>query len=475
MADEDICYITATEALDRFTTGLLSPVELLEALIARSQKVEPSINAFTDTYFEEAHEEAQKSEERYARGGQMRPLDGLPLAVKDESWIKGKRTTNGAVFNKDFVATDTSIINRRLLRAGAIVHARTATPEFSCSGVCWSNLHGVTRNPWNPDFTPGGSSGGSSASLAAGTTTIATGSDIAGSVRIPASCAGVVGFKSTYGRIPEDWPFNLDTYCHPGPMARSVRDAALMFNVLNGPHDKDIASLRPKIRVPVMLSEGDIKGLKVAYSIDLGFYEVDPEVRRNTENVLKVLQDLGASVEEVDLGWTPEVTTTAMNHLSHIFGAFIERYYDRYGYSMTTYARQFAEMSRNHPASAYLASLEGAGRMYDSFGPMMAKHDLFVCPTLAVPAVPATWDQSKDKLEVNGKQLDPWFWLMTYPFNVLSRCPVLAVPSGHASNGVPTGVQFVGRTYDDAGVIRAGLAYEAAFPLYDTAERRPKL
>ncbi|GAB5470426.1 MAG: amidase [Rhodospirillales bacterium] len=474
MADEDLCYMTATEALARFKARTLSPVELLDALIERSKAVEPTVNAFTAQYFDDARIEARKAEERYASDRPARALEGLALAVKDESWIKGKVTTGGSLIHKDFVATSTTPAIQRLMGAGAVVHARTATPEFSCSGVCWSLLHGVTRNPWNPDYTPGGSSGGSSAALAAGTATLASGSDIGGSVRIPASCAGVVGFKPSYGRIPEDPPFNLDTYCHQGPLARSVADAALMFNVMNGPHEQDIASLRPKIKVPTEPGDG-VKGWKIAYSMDLGFYEVDAQVRKNTESALRVFQDLGATVEEVDLGWTAEVTTTAMNHLAHIFGAYIESFYDRHAYSMTPYARAFAETARNHPARAYLASLEGAGKMYATFGPIMQRYKAFVCPTLATPAVPADWDQSRDRVEVNGKSLDPWFWLMTYPFNTLSRCPVLAVPSGWSDSAVPTGIQIVGRTYDDIGVIRAGLAYQSAFPLFDSAARRPHI
>ncbi len=472
MADEELCYMTATEALKRFRDKSLSPLELLDAQIARSETTEPQVNAVTDRYFDEARAQAVKAADRYANGN-ARALEGLPVAIKDESFIKGKITTNGSVFNKHQVADMTSIANQRLLNAGSVVHLRTATPEFSCSGVCWSLLHGVTRNPWNPDFTPGGSSGGSSAALASGITTLASGSDIGGSVRIPASCAGVVGFKPTYGRIPEDPPFNLDTYSHQGPLARTVADAALMFNSLCGSHPKDIVSLRPKLVVPTEHT-GSMEGIKIAYSIDLGFYEVDPEVRKNTETALQVFRDLGATVEEVDLGWTPEVTTTAMNHLSHIFGAFIETYYDRHAYAMTSYAKAFAESARNHSNRAYFASLEGAAAMYSTFGPMMQNHNLFICPTLAVPAVPADWDQSKDKLEVNGKQLDPWFWLMTYPFNTLSRCPVLAVPSGRASNGVPTGIQIVGQTYRDISVIRAGLAYDNAMPRFNTPEARPQ-
>ncbi len=196
----------------------------------------------------------------------------------------------------------TSPNNERILKAGGIVHARTATPEFSCSSVTHTRLWGVTRNPWNLKFTPGGSSGGSAASLASGTTPIATGSDIGGSIRIPASCSGVVGYKPPYGRNPDDPPFNLDPYCHTGPLARTVADAILLQNVMCGPSPADIASLRPKLRLPMQYKP--IKGWRIAYSIDLGFYNVDKDVVANTKAALDVFRSLGATVEEVDLGWT---------------------------------------------------------------------------------------------------------------------------------------------------------------------------
>ena len=178
MNQTDLCYLSATEALALFKAKKLSPVELLEALIARAEKVEPTINAFSFEYFDEAMELAREAEQRYVDGS-PRPLEGIPLAVKDESYIEGKVTTNGSLLLKDSVAGTTSLIIERLLDAGAVVHARTATPEFSIAGVTWSKLWGVTRNPWNPEITPGGSSGGSGAALAAGITTLANGSDIA--------------------------------------------------------------------------------------------------------------------------------------------------------------------------------------------------------------------------------------------------------------------------------------------------------
>src|SRR5690606_19514438 len=204
VSDLGLCYLPAHEALSRLRARSLSPVVLLGAVIGRAGAVQGKVNSLTFTHFDRAIDEARKAEAKYARGARTRALEGLPVAVKDESAIKGMPTSGGSLIMKDDVADHTSEVNARILRAGGIVHARTATPEFSCAGYTWSRLWGITRNPWNPEFTPGGSSGGSGAALASGAATLATGSDIGGSIRIPASCCGVVGFKPPYGRNPED-------------------------------------------------------------------------------------------------------------------------------------------------------------------------------------------------------------------------------------------------------------------------------
>ena len=276
MSDLELCYLPATEALQRFKSKSLSPVELLDAILQRIEETEPVINALTFKHFDEARDRAKKAENKYAVGKRTGALEGLPVGIKDESYIKGKPTSNGSLIKKDFVADTTSVNNQRILRAGALVHARTATPEFSCAGYTNSRLWGVTRNPWNPQLTPGGSSGGSAASLAAGTSSIATGSDIGGSIRIPAATCGLVGYNPPYGRNSDDSPFNLDFYCHTGPLARTVSDAILLQNVLCGPHPKDISTLRPKLKLPQKYPP--IKNWKIAFSMDLGFFEVDPEV-----------------------------------------------------------------------------------------------------------------------------------------------------------------------------------------------------
>ncbi|MSP84168.1 MAG: amidase [Alphaproteobacteria bacterium] len=484
MAKDDLCYISATEALAQFKARKLSPVELMRAVIARAEAVEPAINAFTFRYYDEAMDRAKAAEARYMKtDGRIRALEGIPYAVKDEHWIKGRVTSSASLITKDFVAAATSPDVERALRAGAIVHARTATPEFSCLGQTWSRLWGVTRNPWNTEFTPGGSSGGSAASLAAGTATIASGSDIGGSIRIPASCCGVVGFKAPYGRNPQGPPFNLDVYCHTGGLARTVADMALYQNVIAGPHAQDIASIRPKLRIPDVAGLGGVKGWKVAYSIDLGYCEVDTDVAKNTKNAIAAFKSLGATVEPVDLGWSWSVLSTAMNHLNHIFGAYIGHHMRAHRWEMTTYARKWAEDSQRSTAEDFFQSLTGAGEMYRTLGPILDKYDVFICPTTALPAVRADLDPTVEKVTINGREVDPVLgWVMTYPFNVMSRCPVMSVPTGHAANGVPTGMQIVGRTYDDVRVFRAAAAFEAAKPWLgpkarpriDTKARRTK-
>src|SRR5690242_6583457 len=359
MSDLDLCYMPATEALALFRARKLSPVELMKAVIARAEKVNKKVNAFTFTHFDEALDSARKAEAKYAKNGaRLGALEGLPVAIKDESWIKGMPTSYGSLIYKDFVPDVTSPNNERIMKAGGIVHARTATPEFSCSSVTHTRLWGVTRNPWNQKFTPGGSSGGSAASLASGTSPLATGSDIGGSIRIPASCAGVVGYKPPYGRNPDDPPFNLDPYCHTGPLARTVADAILLQNVMCGPSPFDIASLRPKLRLPTQYKS--IKGWRIAYSLDLGFYNVDKEVVANTKAALEVFRSLGATVEEVDLGWTIDVLKAGVDHLNHLFGNLMAGYAKKHRKLMTPYAVDFAKHGSKSTAAAFLRSMEVA-------------------------------------------------------------------------------------------------------------------
>jgi len=474
---DDLCYLSATEALAAFKARKLSPVELLQAVIARADAVDPKINAFPMKHYDRALAEAKKAEARYMKtDGRTRALEGIPIAIKDETAIKGWRTTFGSLIYKDNIDAYTAPPAERIIKAGAVIHARSAAPEFSCAPYTHSRQWGVTRNPWNLDFSPGGSSGGAGASLAAGSTTLANGSDIGGSIRIPASMCGVVGFKPPYGRNPDSSPFNLDHYCHAGPMARTVADCALFQNVLAGPHPRDIVSIRPKLKIPAKL-EGDLKGWRIAYSPALDGFEVDPEVARNTAAAVEVFRSLGATVEEIAIGWNhAEILRATWAHFGTLFGPWIARVLAQHRDAMTAYAIDFAERSQGVSVADFLESLEIEGRMYAKLGAHFQRYRLLLCPTLPLPSVKAGEDYVADKLLINGKPQDSIVhWLMTVCFNMMSRCPVMSVPSGRASNGVPTGLSIVGRTYDDVSVFRAAAAFERAQPWLDTAARRPVL
>jgi Asp-tRNA(Asn)/Glu-tRNA(Gln) amidotransferase A subunit family amidase len=473
-ATGDLHYVPATEALRMFRSKELSPVELVKAVIERAGKVEPKINAFAQEHYESAMKSAHAAEARYAgKGNGPRALEGLPVAVKEEASIAGQHNTLGSLALKDVVADHTSVFVQRILDAGGIVHARTTTPEFSCAPVTWTKLWGVTRNPWNLAFSPGGSSGGSAASLAAGSTTLATGSDIGGSIRIPASFSGVVGFKPPYGRVPEVEIFNLDHYCHEGPLARTVGDCALLENVIAGPHPSDVASLRPKLEIPDMLP--GIAGMRIALSIDLGCYEVDADVVANTRSAADRLREAGAVVEEVSLPWDRAMIGRAGRiHFGMIFGPSIKELYERAGDQFTSYAKRFVEESNETAKDEFVEGLALEAKIYEPLGEVLERYDGLVCPTFVVPALPAEYDG--EPTIVNGRSMNDWIdVLMTLPFNIASRCPVLSVPSGRARNGVPTGLSIVGKTYDDLTVFRIGSAFEKAQPWLDSPGRRPSL
>ena len=473
--DDELCYLPATEALARFRARELSPVELMRAVIARAEATEPVVNALCHRFFDQALEQAHDAEERYAgRGAPPRPLEGIPLAVKEEESIAGQPLTQGSLIYRDTIADETSAFARRMLDSGAIVHARSTAPEFSVAGFTRSRLWGATRNPWNPDFSPGGSSGGSAAALAAGSATLASGSDIGGSIRIPASFCGVVGFKPPYGRVPVEPPYNLDTYCHCGPLARTVSDCAIFENVLAGPEPTDISTLRPKLVLPETF-EG-VRGLRVALSVDLGDWPVDPDVRANTLAAADALRAAGALVEEVELTVPrADVMRAAAIHYEAIFSAWVAEQCAEHPDEVTVYSPYFVDWcARAADGGTFLDGLEIEARLYPPVGAVLERHDALLCPTNGTHGLLADEEYVERRLQVGGETVG--FYeegLMTAPFNVLSRCPVLSVPSGLAGNGVPTGVQIVGRTYDDVTVFRLGAALERERPWLDVPERRP--
>ncbi|MBC6405005.1 MAG: amidase [Rhodospirillales bacterium] len=461
--DLDLCYLTAAGALTQFRSGALKPSTLLEVLVRRIEQVNPAINALADTYFDEARQKALNADSVYAKGAAGGALFGVPVLVKDAQRVKGKRTTHGSLLYMDVkpdLHSDPMV--ERLEEAGAIILARTTTPEFCISGVCRSLAWGNTVNPYNPEFGTGGSSGGSGAAVAAGFAPIATGTDIGGSIRIPASCCGVVGFKAPHGRNPDGPPANFDRYNHCGPLARSIADLALVQDIVSGAHPRDHDSLRDKVVLPS--KAGRLDGTKIAYSLDLGYRAVDPEVRKNTLNALDKFRALGAEVTEVEIPWSEECDKAAthwyntMHYLRQASWA-AKKHSDRLNDYTLAAAKGVAQTTLDDVSHSWEVQHE----MYQSFGALMERYDLFICPTTAVPAVPADHDPTSATYTINGVAVDPEYgWVLTHHFNMLHYCPVMAVPSGVASNGVPTGIQIVGRTFDDPTVFKASLAYEAS-------------
>jgi Asp-tRNA(Asn)/Glu-tRNA(Gln) amidotransferase A subunit family amidase len=474
----DLSWISATEALALFRARELSPVELMNAVVEQAEHVEPAIGAFSNRRYDRALEAASAAEKRYA-GDQaaVRPLEGLPTALKEEQAVAGEPLRLGSLATDDTPARASHPVVERVLAAGGIPHARTTTPELSSAGFTHSRLWGITRNPWRLDRSCGGSSGGSAAALAAGSATLATGSDIAGSIRIPASMCGVVGFNPPHGRVPDVAPYNLDPYCANGPMARTVRDCALLADVLAGPHPYDPASLRPAHRLPAEL--GDVHGLRVAFCPVPGDYAVDPEVAANVRAAAARLSDAGVAVDEVELDWTrADVLGGAFIHYGSIWGpALAHELGDREDLAMP-YTRDLLRRCRAaREGGGYYEGLLLQSRVLEALGRVHERFDALLCPTLALPALEAGEDYVERFPVVDGRELSHYFeMLLTIPFNIAGRCPVLSLPSGLSSDGVPTGVQVVGRTYDDDTVFHIGAALERTGPGFGaSADWRPPL
>lgn len=454
MSDDELCYLTATDAIARFKARSLSPVELLQAQQRRADRLEPRINAFCNRRDEAALTAARQAEQTYLRNAELAgPLEGIPTALKDEHNLVGEHITQGSWLLGDEADTSNAPLTQRLLDAKAVIHARTNVPECCVAMFTRSPRYGVTRNPWNPVYTCGGSSGGSGAALAAGLTTLASGSDIGGSIRVPAAYCGVVGLKPSYGRVPESSMFfAMNHHNHNGVLARSVADCALMFNVINGPHRADPSSVKPRLELPLV--QPPVRGLRIALSMDLGYFSVSPDVRVNTLRAAEILRQQGAQVTEIDLPWTADVRKAFTDALVFPLGRLLEQLIEGREERASDYVRAMAVMARTISLDDYLASFDQLAKMHQALQDVFETHDALICPTLADNRWLAEGsDTPHDDLMNAG---------MTYPFNMLSRHPVLSVPSGVAGHGVPTGLQIVGPTYEDAMVLRVGAALEQA-------------
>lgn len=464
MVDSSLCYLSASEALSLFKKRELSPVDLLRAQLDRVQEVEPHINAFCSLRADQAMEQAKSAEQLYLRNPELaRPLEGIPTVLKNEHTLIGEHTDQGSLIFGHEPDAENAPITQRLLDAGAVIHARTNVPEFYVAGFTNSRRYGPTRNPWNPIYTCGGSSGGSAASLAAGTTTLASCSDIGGSIRVPSAYCGVVGLKPSYGRVPEsNFFFAMNSYNHNGVMARSVADCALMFNVVNGPHRADPATISPKIELPIQAAP--VRGMRIAFSVDLGFFDVHPEIERNTREAAARLREQGAIVEEIQLAWKSDVKTAFTNGLVFLLGRSLQHLVVAHPDQVNDYVKDVAKMAQGITVDDYLASFEVMGQMHLALQEVFDRYDAMICPTLARNETLAEGAPSAHDDLLNHA--------MTYPFNMLSRHPVLNVPSGHSKHGVPTGLQIIGPTYQEEKVMQIGQALELSI---GWAQWRPSL
>ncbi|MDH3742121.1 MAG: amidase [Hyphomicrobiales bacterium] len=464
---DELNYLSATQALEHLKSGQLSPVDLLEAVLARAEGIAETVNPFADRYFDAARKRAQEAEAKY-RAGTAGPLEGIPLLVKDSSAITGLRATVGSLMNAEKIDRHTDPTVDRLMHAGANFFARATCPEFCWLFACHSRMWGVTRNPWRLDITPGGSSGGSAAAVAAGATTIATGSDSTGSIRQPAAQCGVVGYKSPYGRNPLDAHSSFDPYVNVGPMTRTVADAALMQNIMSGPHPLDHNSLRDRVSIPQDLD--DVRGLKIACTMDQGHYLVVDDVYRETRLTLDALRGAGAEVTEIEVDWASEAIGLAHLHEEFIFAGMLQDAVKNHAEKMSDYVPQLYETASAASADDYRRSLDVAGQVWnDHLGPLFETYDALITPGVSCPEVPAeNWQQ--DLLTVKGQKITDTDTAMTALFNMFNRCPVLSVPAGMTDQGLPVGIQIVGRPYDDVMTFRIGSAIEKHRPW---AHRRP--
>ena len=478
MLDDDYLFLNSSKLINTYKEKKVSPVEVTKAALDRSRYIQQECNAFTEYFDKIALKNAKQAENSYlGKSHEPRPLEGISLAVKEEfAFINSCRSSGSKIF-KDRVDNFTDVYIQRLLDGGSIPLFKTTTPEFCLLGTTWSDLHGVTTNPWNKKYTPGGSSGGSGVALATGACTIASGSDIGGSIRIPAAACGVFGYKPPYGRNPEVPYGNLDYYSHSGPMARSVEDIILMQSLTAGLNNQDIASL-PK---PQSFDGNfDLKNLKIAWSDHLCGFEVEKDIVDNLKSALNILTDLGAVVEYIDPDLPDNLLDAAETYLNCLWGTSLKDIAKNKEDLLCAYTKKFIEVSKEKTLSELVDCNNIAWDAYSKFGPLLNKYDVFICPTNAVTSIPANHGYPNLEYEFNGEIRktedagDESMWLTT-PFNMLSRLPVMSAPTGFASNGIPTGMQIVGKAYDDNTVFRVSLGYEKAITWLFDEKHRPKL
>jgi aspartyl-tRNA(Asn)/glutamyl-tRNA(Gln) amidotransferase subunit A len=464
-AGQDIAYASAVSLLDLYRKKALSPVEATRLLLDRLDRLQPKLNAFCIVDGDGALAAAQESERRWHRGEAARRLDGVPVTIKDLMLMRGFPTLRGSrLVDPDQDWSEDAPAVARLREAGAVILGKTTTPEFGWKALGDSPLTGITRNPWEPTRTPGGSSAGAAAACAAGIGPLHLGSDGAGSIRIPSAFTGIFGLKPSFGRVPA-YPLSaMGLLAHLGPMARTVADAALMLTILSEPDHRDPYALPPDNTDWSDGIEGGVRGWRIAYSPTLGYAKVDPEIADAVTKAVRQFETLGAIVEEVDA-----IFPSPREALLTLWAAGAAKLLDAYPADKRELVDRglvaTAVAGERIGAVDYL----GAELVRTALGQQMAafhqKYDLLLTPMMPIPALPVGQDLNNPATERHWIDWSPF----SYPFN-LTRQPAASIPCGLTRAGLPIGLQIVGPLYADARVLRAARAFETTQP-----ERRPSL
>lgn len=486
---EDLVFLSAAELALRIRQRIVSPVEVVDAFLARIDQRNTDINAYVTLLHDEARQRAREAEQAVMAGAELGVLHGVPIAVKDLFDFKaGVPNTMGSVVFKDFVPDETATYIERMEQAGAIVLGKTNTPEFGHKGITDNLLFGPTRNPFNLTKNAGGSSGGSAAAVADGLAAMAQGSDGGGSIRIPASFSGIYGIKPSYGRVASaaapDAFISHTPFSGAGPLTRTVEDAALMLTTIVGPHPRDPLSMPHEPLDYLGATRRSIRGLKIAYSSRLDVFPVDERVSRVIADAVKAFETAGATVEEVEIGLQhsqQEMSALWVRQAgvlyAEVFATFKAMGIDMLGEhreKVTPELIQMVEAVQDLNVVAYKLDSILRTTVFNTFQNMFEHYDILVTPTLAVPP----FDNASDgntigPTEINGEQVDPLIgWCLTYPFNFTGH-PAASVPAGMTEDGLPIGMQIVGRRFADDVVLAASAAFERVHPWQQTYPPRP--
>jgi aspartyl-tRNA(Asn)/glutamyl-tRNA(Gln) amidotransferase subunit A len=469
MANDELGWMSAVELAAAIRRKKVSPVEVVDAVLARIERLNPKLNAYCTVTADSARRQAKAAERLVMRkGARLGLLHGVPFSIKDLVITKGVRTTWGSKLYADHVPEEDAPTVDRLKAAGGIMMGKTNTPAFGWIGATHNLVFGITRNPWNPERTPGGSSGGAGAAVAAGLGPLAVGTDGGGSIRIPASFSGIFGLKPSFGRVPV-YPFSgAWSLSHAGPMTRTVADAALMLTVLAGPDERDPHSLPAQPIDYLKALRGTLKGLRVAWSATLGYATVDPEVQAVCEKAVRRFKDFGCRVEPADPGWPSPHGAWHVIFCGGI-ATRLAAYLPERRQDIEAGLARIIEEALKWPPTKYVEAWFDRLTFWDHARKFFAKYDLLLTPTVACPPFKAGVD---NPAEIAGRPVPDYGWIpFTYPFNMTGQ-PAASVPCGFTRDGLSVGLQIVGRRFDDATVLRAAACLERAQPWAGT---RPPL